>query len=504
MQLSPLIQNPPPMQQRGAQSAATDSSVSFETAFDMLSNSETEDEVRVATLVDENFELETIETADREDQVATDDRAGNDAEIVPSDDRPKPEMTLQSQPSTIRSSPSQNLNARTGTNSVSTAQLTLAWQMKAFAGPAARLDAASMPASNSPLADIATTPARDSARLSSEGTAARSTSLPAMSAYTLEASAPAAGPSGSVSPIGLNTNKLGTDASEFISKPDSADKNAPVPQTIDPDKHDRVQFASLSIQQAERQTRVDAMSPPKILTEQKTTLTAAAVLSEADPKDSDPSISLVNKTQSVPPQGSSVQSPTPGAQNIPTRPFETGLAFHPLSLLADPTSFEPDTGTITSESRAVGASSLSAHISATMNAPPFHATVARQVAEALKGGAGRSVELTLSPAELGRVRMSLSTTDAGVSLIIHADRPETLDLMRRNIAELDRAFTDMGYADVDFAFSGGDGAQDQREEAPPDHSDVDAINDASLSTQQNAQQDITMPLSPSSAMDIRI
>jgi flagellar hook-length control protein FliK len=83
--------------------------------------------------------------------------------------------------------------------------------------------------------------------------------------------------------------------------------------------------------------------------------------------------------------------------------------------------------------------------------------VASQLADALITQQGNRVEISLTPAELGRVRMALSTTDAGVLVSISAERPETLDLMRRHIDQLADEFRKLGYAGIDFEFSGGDG-----------------------------------------------
>lgn len=67
----------------------------------------------------------------------------------------------------------------------------------------------------------------------------------------------------------------------------------------------------------------------------------------------------------------------------------------------------------------------------------------------------KPVEVTLSPEELGRVRMTLVTTDGALTLSLVADRPETLDLMRRNIDQLAQDFRDMGFHDLTFNFSQG-------------------------------------------------
>jgi flagellar hook-length control protein FliK len=81
---------------------------------------------------------------------------------------------------------------------------------------------------------------------------------------------------------------------------------------------------------------------------------------------------------------------------------------------------------------------------------PLH--VARQIAEVINRAPGNAIELALHPAELGRVRMTLSPAEVGMTIMIQAERPETLDLMRRNIEALGSAISDLGYEDVSFSF----------------------------------------------------
>jgi hypothetical protein len=66
----------------------------------------------------------------------------------------------------------------------------------------------------------------------------------------------------------------------------------------------------------------------------------------------------------------------------------------------------------------------------------------------------RPVELILSPEELGIVRMTLSASDGAAVLSVSAERPDTLDLMRRNIELLERQFRDLGFDSVSFTFGG--------------------------------------------------
>ena len=96
--------------------------------------------------------------------------------------------------------------------------------------------------------------------------------------------------------------------------------------------------------------------------------------------------------------------------------------------------------------------------------------VALQLADAAQRGPNRPVELTLSPAELGRVRINMQTGDGGIAVHIVADRPETLDLMRRNIEQLAQEFHQIGYGEAQFSFSqhgsGQAGAQADRTRPP--------------------------------------
>jgi len=98
--------------------------------------------------------------------------------------------------------------------------------------------------------------------------------------------------------------------------------------------------------------------------------------------------------------------------------------------------------------------------------PDLGPRVAEQVMQVARAMPDGPVEITLSPEELGRVRMQVTSVEQSVTLAITADRPETLDLLRRHIDQLVQDYKAMGYSDVSFAFSsgaghGGDGTDDQ-------------------------------------------
>ena len=83
--------------------------------------------------------------------------------------------------------------------------------------------------------------------------------------------------------------------------------------------------------------------------------------------------------------------------------------------------------------------------------------VTRQIAESLRLAAGNRVELTLTPEELGKVTLSFLPEGDRLRVHLMADRPETLDLIRRHVAELAADLREQGYDMTSFSFgrSGG-------------------------------------------------
>jgi hypothetical protein len=64
------------------------------------------------------------------------------------------------------------------------------------------------------------------------------------------------------------------------------------------------------------------------------------------------------------------------------------------------------------------------------------------------------VELTLSPEELGRVRLSLSPEGDGLHVTVHVERGDALDLLRRNSDLLLQEIRAQGFSGATFSFSG--------------------------------------------------
>ena len=107
-----------------------------------------------------------------------------------------------------------------------------------------------------------------------------------------------------------------------------------------------------------------------------------------------------------------------------------------------------------------GASATTVPITQRADVPPH---VAQQLATAMHRSPDKSVEIALNPPELGRVRMVMNASEAGVVVQVLTERTDTLDLMRRNIDELGRALSDLGYEDISFSFGQGDGREAEPE-----------------------------------------
>jgi hypothetical protein len=86
---------------------------------------------------------------------------------------------------------------------------------------------------------------------------------------------------------------------------------------------------------------------------------------------------------------------------------------------------------------------------------------ARTVAQAIVAGADRNrIELRLDPPELGRVSIDLRLDDGAVTASVSAERPETLDLLRRHADALQRELSSAGFERATLAFGDrGDGRE---------------------------------------------
>lgn len=94
------------------------------------------------------------------------------------------------------------------------------------------------------------------------------------------------------------------------------------------------------------------------------------------------------------------------------------------------------------------------------------APVLGQVTGAVQQARAGITELRLSPEELGAVRIDLATEGDRASLVISAERQDTLDLMRRNADRLAGDLRAAGFQQLDLSFGRWSG---QGQGAPTPH-----------------------------------
>jgi flagellar hook-length control protein FliK len=135
---------------------------------------------------------------------------------------------------------------------------------------------------------------------------------------------------------------------------------------------------------------------------------------------------------------------------------------------------------------------------ATANLPQ----IARQLADVMPQLSTRQMTISLSPDELGKVQLSLSAAEKGMVVNVVTERAETLDLLRRNIAELGQEFQAMGYDNIEFSFAQSN-TQSDTDFANEDTADSD-LPTADLPETDAPEMITQLALSASKSLDIRL
>ncbi|PWE31903.1 hypothetical protein C4N9_02570 [Pararhodobacter marinus] len=167
-----------------------------------------------------------------------------------------------------------------------------------------------------------------------------------------------------------------------------------------------------------------------------------------------------------PAAGPSTPSPT-----LSSPPAASSLPDAPVDILPD--RFEPSARTETpGDSRAAiphASPQTAPSLAPVAQAQRIGQQIAAQIQHPGLSGPG-GFSLTLDPEELGHVRLTLVNHEAASVLMVHADRPETLDLMRRHIALLEQDLRSLGHDALSLHFSGGDAGhfQDRPPQSQPD------------------------------------
>jgi len=115
-------------------------------------------------------------------------------------------------------------------------------------------------------------------------------------------------------------------------------------------------------------------------------------------------------------------------------------------------------------------------------APATAAQLSAQLLPLAQSAQSGPVELVLSPAELGQLRFEIQHRGDQVQIVLSAERPETLDLLRRNSEQLLTDFRNAGFAGASLAFGGW--AAGQNAGGSPQEFDSDSQSDGGTTAVQ--------------------
>lgn len=203
-------------------------------------------------------------------------------------------------------------------------------------------------------------------------------------------------------------------------------------------------------------------------------------------RDTAPATNKANKAAAPSlPVATPAQQVTPLTAQVDMPPSDLQLA--PISDLDAPASWEQR-------------SASTMPLAQTLSRPETPGLIGRQMAEALQRFPDRAVELALNPKELGKVKMSISAVETGITVQVLAERPETLDLMRRNIDQLAREFQALGYESINFAFNEGQSEQGPSDQAEGGGQPLVAVSPG----EAEADAPIPVTMTASTGVDIRI
>ncbi|RLJ41202.1 flagellar hook-length control protein FliK [Litoreibacter meonggei] len=142
------------------------------------------------------------------------------------------------------------------------------------------------------------------------------------------------------------------------------------------------------------------------------------------------------------------------------------------------------TGGITPFTNTGSPASTNAVLSAPAQLPtqlPQH--ISTQICNALETSVNQDIEIRLDPEELGRVRIVLSPRETGMNVVVFSDRPEVLDLMRRNSDMLEADFSDIGYESSNFSFEQEHDDKPTPTQNANQHLDIEMTTDLPISQQ---------------------
>ena len=236
----------------------------------------------------------------------------------------------------------------------------------------------------------------------------------------------------------------------------------------------------------------------------------------AAPPPQPPAIAPTTGTTAPVPPAPSAPAPPPGPAHPqatppaapPIQPLQVTLrpASSPQVVPAAQALFSqqpaPETDSLLSATEPARALSNSAPpVAAQPDTPrplPLPPQVMAQLAERAPDLRAGPVEIQLSPEELGRVRMTLSSSEQSMQVQITAERPETQDLIRRHLDVLAEDLRRQGFTDIDFRFGQDRGGSDSAHDHAPGGTSTAEPEPVAAPRAQ------TLTIAPTGRLDIRL
>ncbi|MEO9457556.1 MAG: flagellar hook-length control protein FliK [Roseobacter sp.] len=136
----------------------------------------------------------------------------------------------------------------------------------------------------------------------------------------------------------------------------------------------------------------------------------------------------------------------------------------------------------------------------------FPASIPRQIADSIQARivAEKTIEISLNPAELGRLKLSLSPAENGLVINVLAERVETLEIIKRNIQDLESVFAEQGHENLEFSFQQNDQSfgRDNKPDLEGSLASLDHTNENEISPVANVSAN---PLATvTSGIDMRV
>ncbi|MBW4706965.1 flagellar hook-length control protein FliK [Roseobacter sp. YSTF-M11] len=253
----------------------------------------------------------------------------------------------------------------------------------------------------------------------------------------------------------------------------------------------KVTLPAAAVQNSQAQAmpgQIPAMTEDRVIRE-KTDPRAA----DAEPRIAPVSVSNTSRPATKTPSATATlatSSATPAMSQLTAQADLTGLE-QPMSVSGD----------VEAPALWDARGSSATTLTQTLARPETPSMIGRQMAEALQRLPDRPVELSLNPEELGRVRLSISVAEGGITVSVLAERPETLDLMRRHIDQLAREFQALGYENIGFAFNEGQTGSGKEGFGDPESPSA-SRDQTGISAEEPVATTIT--LTPASGVDMRL